>query len=134
MATQRIIITEVHNFGGFFGGDTVTFDATPWPNGDAATWTIDEKAFQNIDDRFLIAADLILEVALAGDRVDRAWVRAARKWDVIKPVIKSPAEAVGTPQIRAYHCVACGLWVLGEPAEQDGTLRCAFCEQPLQTP
>ncbi len=133
MATQRILITEIHNFGGFFGGDTVTLDAVPWRGGEAATWTIDEKALQNIGDRYLIAADMLLDVELAGDRVDKAWVRAARAWDTLKPAISFPSEKITTPQVRAYHCAMCDLWVLEEPLDVDGTLHCALCEQPLTT-
>jgi hypothetical protein len=133
MATQRIFISEVHNFGGFFGGDTVTLDAVPWGGGEAATWTIDEKALQNIGDRYLIAADMLLDVELAGDRVDKAWVRAARAWDMIKPVITSSGEPIPTPQARAYYCTTCDLWVLGAPTDANGMLRCALCEQPLTT-
>jgi hypothetical protein len=133
MTTQRILITEVHNFGGFFGGDTVTFDAVPWRGGDETTWTIDEKAFQNISDRYLIAADIILDVALAGERVDQAWVRAARQWNTLKPTLPTPSPAaLAAPQVRAYRCDTCALWVLGEPIDVDGTLRCVLCEQPLQ--
>lgn len=133
MTTQRILITEVHNFGGFFGGDTVTLDAVPWRGGVAATWTIDEKALQNISDRYLIAADMLLDVQLAGDRVDQAWVRATRTWDTLKPVIISPRASTPTPQVRAYHCALCDMWVLGELIDVAGTLRCALCEQPLIT-
>jgi len=134
--TQRILITEVHNYGGFFGGDTVTFDAVPWRGGDETTWTIDEKAFQNIADRYLITADMLLEVALAGERVDQAWVGAARAWGAIKPILTAAPETelLPAPQVRAYRCATCDLWVLGEPIDVDGTLRCALCEQPLHTP
>ena len=134
MTTQHILITEVQNFGGFFGGDTVTLDAVPWRGGDESTWTIDEKAFQNINDRYLIAAGMILEVALAGDRVDQAWVRAARQWDTLKPTMSAPPSSttLAAPHVRAYQCATCDLWVLGEPVDADGTLRCLLCEQPLQ--
>ena len=133
MTTQRILITEVQNFGGFFGGDTVTLDAVPWCGGDESTWTIDEKALQNIDDRYLIAAGMILDVALAGDRVDQAWVQAARQWDTLKPTLSTPSRAaLAAPHARAYRCSTCELWVLGEPIDADGTLRCLLCEQPLQ--
>jgi hypothetical protein len=129
-----MLITEVQNFGGFFGGDTVTLDAVPWRGGDETTWTIDEKAFQNISDRYLIAADMILDVALVGERVDQAWVRAARQWDTLKPTLLAPSSVpLAAPHVRAYRCATCDLWVLGEPIDVDGTLRCALCEQPLPT-
>lgn len=130
---QHIFITEVHNFGGFFGGDTVTFDAHVWPAGETATWTIDEKAFQNIDDRYLVAADMLLDVELAGERVERAWVRAARSWETLKPTLGPPAPKLDAPQIRAYHCTSCSMWVLGEPLNDAGTLRCPICGQLLAT-
>ena len=60
--TRRIWVTEVHNFGGFFGGDTVTLSATPWPDGDEETLTIDERALANVRERHLIGAEMLLEL------------------------------------------------------------------------
>ena len=133
MTKRRILITEVHNFGGFFGGDTVTLSAVPWPDGEETTLTIDEKALQNITDRYWFAPEMVLDLELAGERVDQAWVVAARDWDTIKQVIRSaPAGArLTAPQMRAYRCATCDLWVLARQSGDDH-LQCLLCDQPLR--
>ena len=131
--TQRIVVTEVHNFGGFFGGDTVTISAVPWPSGDETTLTIDEKALQNVSDRYLIAAEMVLQIEFTGERVDRAWLLGARDWDVLKPTLgdTAPADRLNGPQIRAYRCGACDLWLLGQPAGEGTDRLCGLCERSL---
>ncbi|MDQ2999148.1 MAG: hypothetical protein M3R61_19125, partial [Chloroflexota bacterium] len=59
--TTRFLVQEVHNFGGFFGGDTVTLTATPF--GDPGVLasqeqmiTIDQQALANVRDRHTISA------------------------------------------------------------------------------
>ncbi len=71
-------VTEVHNFGGFFGGDTVTLSATPWPEGEETTLTIDEKALANIQARHMVSAEMLLELEFTGERIDRARLVGAR--------------------------------------------------------
>src|SRR3954471_1492803 len=73
----RFLVQEVHNFGGFFGGDTVTLTATPFsgaagPTGEEQTITIDQQALANVRDRHTISAGMLLEVVRTGERVDRA--------------------------------------------------------------
>lgn len=128
---QRIFVTEVQNFGGFFGGDTVTLVAVPWPTGEEMSLTIDEKALQNISDRYLIGPEMLLDLELVGERVDRAWVLGARDWDELKRTLEHlpPAAPSDTPTLRAYRCAACDLWVLGAPAG-DGH-QCVICDQLL---
>src|SRR5918992_1201605 len=67
------LVSEVHNFGGFFGGDTVTLTATPRgvPD-DERTITIDQRALANFRDRHTISAGMLLALAFTADRVDRA--------------------------------------------------------------
>src|SRR3712207_3529737 len=80
MTEQRLMwVTEVHNFGGFFGGDTVTLSAVPWPTGEEATLTIDEKALANITARHTLGAEMLLQLDFAGERIDRAHLVAARE-------------------------------------------------------
>ncbi|NJM05965.1 hypothetical protein HC891_06845 [Candidatus Gracilibacteria bacterium] len=55
------LVTEVHNFGGFFGGDTVTLSGRRWGAADAAeeTLTIDAAALVNVPQRHHVAADMV---------------------------------------------------------------------------
>jgi hypothetical protein len=131
--TQRIFVTEVHNFGGFFGGDTVTLSAVPWPAGEETTLTIDEKAFENVQDRHTIAAEMVIDLDMAGERVDRARVLGGRDWDLLKQTFgdTQPSVLLDAPQIRAYHCSTCDLWLLGQPFSEGERLTCSLCDQPL---
>src|SRR5262245_21872466 len=78
MPPLRLLVSEVHNFGGFFGGDTITLSGAPWPEaGEEQTLTIDEAALENVADRHTIVVGMLLELHLAGTRVDRALLLAA---------------------------------------------------------
>ncbi len=129
--TQTIYVTEVHNFGGFFGGDTVTLSATPWPEGEETTLTIDEKAFDNVADRYAIAPGMLLQLALAGERIERARLVAAREWEVLRNALGDapPVERFTAPRIRAFRCTRCNLWIAGQPSAQN---TCSICAQPLE--
>lgn len=133
MSDPRMIwVTEVHNFGGFFGGDTVTLSATPWPAGEEETLTIDEKALDNITNRHTIAPDMLLQLICSGDRVDSAKLLAAREIDTLHQALNdaSVAPKLDAPQIRAYRCENCNLWVVGQPQSgSPGT--CALCGEVL---
>lgn len=114
----RWLVREVHNFGGFFGGDTVTLTATPYPGeDDETTLVIDEKALANVHDRHLIAPDMLLTLRMAGDRVDRAELLAAREWPVLHEALgdQPPLAPLAGPLVMAYHCATCDLWVNGAP-------------------
>lgn len=125
---RRIKVTEVHNFGGFFGGDTVTLSAVPWPDGDEETLTIDDKALANIPDRYLVAAEMWLDLDMQGDRVDRAFLVATPDLEALRNVlVAAPPADHAQPEIRAYHCATCQLWLLGQPLERDGKQHCAIC-------
>ncbi len=130
---QLIFVTEVHNYGGFFGGDTVTLSAVPWPEGEETTLTIDEKAFENVPDRYIITSEMVIDIELAGTRVDRARLLGARDWDTLKQALGNmcPPEKIDAPQIRAYHCSACNLWLLGQPDMKKDDLICTLCDHPL---
>ncbi|MBA3945136.1 MAG: hypothetical protein H0X37_11305 [Herpetosiphonaceae bacterium] len=132
--TQLWWVREVHNFGGFFGGDTVTLTATPAPGGrcDAVketTLVIDEKALSNVDDRHAIAPEILLGLQLVGERVEQAELVAAREWSVLHTALGDhpPAAPLAGPQIRAYHCSGCGLWVAGTPSAE----ACRVCGTAL---
>jgi hypothetical protein len=130
-STLLYLVQEVHNFGGFFGGDTVTLTAVAYggaPN-DEHTLTIDERALANVRDRHTIAAGMLLAVQLTGERVDRAELLGAATRAELRAAlgqfqIDGPLDG---PQILSYRCDACGLWVAGAPVEG----RCRLCGQSL---
>jgi hypothetical protein len=128
---RRIWVTEVHNFGGFFGGDTVSLSATPWPDGDEETLTIDERALANVRERHLIGAEMLLELEQTGERVDRATLVGARERSTLSMALDVATAPLSAPQIRAFHCAACSLWLAGAPREQAGQQRCSLCDAPL---
>ena len=118
-ADPLYLVREVHNFGGFFGGDTVTLSAVAYGGGsdEEYTLTIDERALANVRDRHTIAAGMLLALKLTGERLDRAELLGAAQ-------INGPLDG---PQILSYRCATCGLWVAGAP--EDG--RCRLCGQSL---
>ena len=124
MAAVQWWVREVHNFGGFFGGDTVTLTASPAlagrPAGDETTLVIDEKAFTNIRDRHTVAPEMLLELQLAGERVEHAELLAAQEWSVLYAALGDhpPTAPLAGPHVRAYHCPDCNLWVAGSPPAQ----------------
>lgn len=129
----RWLVREVHNFGGFFGGDTVTLTATPFGSATSPdaeqTITIDQQALVNVRDRHTICAGMLLELARSGERVDRAELVAAATHAELRAALGAPvlADRLVSPVILSYACPACGLWVAGEPAEG----RCRLCGAAL---
>src|SRR5436309_7562692 len=68
------VVTDVLNFGGFFGGETVTLDAAPMSAPDKVSgFIIPEHVFDNLTQRHLIASGMALELV-----VDNGQVRAPR--------------------------------------------------------
>jgi hypothetical protein len=137
--TRDIWVTEVHNFGGFFGGDTVTLSAVPWPEGEEETLTIDERALSNIADRHAVAPQMLLRLSLSGARVDRAELLAAREYAALLHAVGSAAletndasqHADIAPRVRAYRCARCDLWIDGQPPRDVVTAVCGLCGAPL---
>src|SRR5215210_7016816 len=126
----RFLVQEVHNFGGFFGGDTVTLSATPFDSAavstdEEQTITIDQQALANVHDRHTISAGMLLELARTGERVDRAELLGAATYAQLRAALGPPAATgpLAEPLILSYACQACDLWVAGAP-EQD---RCRVC-------
>ena len=137
--TTRFLVQEVHNFGGFFGGDTVTLTATPCdsaavPAGDQQTITIDQQALANVRDRHTISAGMLLELSRAGERVDRAELLGAATHAQLRAALGEPAATgpLAEPQILSYACHTCNLWVAGSP-EQGRCLLCGSILQDLAT-
>jgi len=127
---MRYLVREVHNFGGFFGGDTVTMSAT-WPDlpNEETTITIDQQALANVRDRHTIAAGMLLELEMTGDRVDRAELLGAATHAELRAALgpaSLPAQ-IDRPLVLSYHCDRCGLWIAGAP--EAGA--CRLCGNPL---
>ena len=124
------LVQEVHNFGGFFGGDTVTLTATRRDSpDDEETLTIDQGALANVRDRHTISAGMLLALTLAGERVDRAELLGAASHADLRAALgpAAPAVPLRGPQVLSYHCPACQLWVAGPP---DGEA-CRLCGSAL---
>lgn len=135
MSDERLIwVTEVHNFGGFFGGDTVTLTAVPWPSGDEEMLTIDDKALVNIDDRHTVAPEMLLHLNVSGERVDRATLVGASDLATLQHALggKPSAELLDGPRIRAYRCASCQLWIVGTPEMRQDSHICSICDQTLE--
>jgi hypothetical protein len=128
-----MFVTEVHNFGGFFGGDTVTLSAEPWPAGEEITLTIDEKALENLSARHLVAPHMLFQFDFAGERIDRARLLAARVREELNQAIgDAPStDILDQPRIRAYRCESCQLWVLGQPKGELEQPICGICDALL---
>ena len=126
----RFMVQEVHNFGGFFGGDTVTLTATPFDGtavsaGEEQTITIDQQALANVRDRHTISAGMLLELARTGERVDRAELLGAATHAQLRAALGAPAATgpLAEPLILSYACHTCNLWVAGMPEQG----RCRVC-------
>ena len=128
--TSRFLVQEVHNFGGFFGGDTVTLTATPFggaavSTGDEQTITIDQQALTNVRDRHTISTGMLLELWRTGERVDRAELLGAATHAQLRAALGPPAapSPLAEPLILSYMCHSCKLWVAGAPEQA----RCRLC-------
>ena len=131
----RFLVREVHNFGGFFGGDTVTLTAAPFGNASAdeeQTITIDQQALANVPDRHTISAGMVLELTRSGERVDRAELLGAATHAELRAALGAPVvpAPLATPLILSYACRACELWVAGAPIDE----RCRMCGNSLAEP
>jgi len=130
-AVTRWKVLEVHNFGGFFGGDTVTLTAARWQDQDEETFTIDEKALVNLPERHLVAPSMVFDLMMSGDRVDRAELVGADDWAVLDGAFAMPPPSLDGPRIVAYHCESCGLWVVGAPSMAQTVQLCVLCGTEL---
>ena len=113
------LVKEVHNFGGFFGGDTVTFTATPVDSPDAEEeLTVDEQAFSNVADRYTITAGMVLEMTFAGDRVEQATLIGASTHAELRAALGAVELDSPIDGMRVLsHQREDGLWVVGAPQE-----------------
>src|SRR5436190_12875465 len=79
------IVVDVLNFGGFFGGETVTLDAAPLATPDKIVgFIIPEHLFDNLTQRHLIAAGMALGLVVDGGEVRAATVLGAPTREQLK--------------------------------------------------
>jgi len=141
VAYEYFAIDEVLNYGGFFGGTTVTIYAHPTaePNADRK-FIISEHNFENLKDgdRFKVLEGLVLGLVLEGDEVRAARVVGAPTRAALRaataPAQPAPGQE-GAVRGLAYHCAHCNLWIAGEPPRDgdSGPYHCAICGNPLQS-
>jgi hypothetical protein len=134
MAKYRI--TQVLNYGGFFGGDTISAVIVPYDGGDEQDVTIDQHAFDNLKDRYKVMDGFILDLELDEGKVTHARILAAPERQQLKEAIdpRAPTEQARRYRVFAYRCSAEGIWVRGEPEELgDGRYRCVLCGQEFES-
>ena len=126
---ERFEVAEVHNYGGFFGGDTITFDAAPVADQEAVrTLVIDAPALVNVPDRHNILAGMVLELAMDGERVDRATLLAAQSIEELRDALGLPsfAELLDEPVVLSGRCPTCERWVIRELLKNSQA--CGLCD------
>lgn len=135
---EVFVIDEVLNYGGFFGGTTVTLYAHPpdAPREDRK-FVIVDHVFENLKDgdRFKIQEGQVLGLVLDGEEVRTARVLGAPTRAVLRDVaVPFPVADPGAgPRSLAYHCPTCARWYLGTPPRPDATgpYLCAVCGHEL---
>lgn len=129
------VVLDVLNFGGFFGGETVTLDASPMAQPDKVqSFIIPEHLFDNLTQRHLIAPGMALGLVVDGGEVRAARVLGAPDREQLKQIVKPPAPVEGGPGPRAlmYRCTGCDLWITGMPNQkEDGAYYCRLCGTKL---
>ena len=130
----RWTVREVHNFGGFFGGDTVTLTAAQWGTNEEETFTIDAQALANVRERHAVAPSMLFRFDMVAARVDRSELLAAAEWPLLDQAL-DPAPPLGhldRLRIRAYCCDHCQLWVVGEPIAAEAGHVCKLCGERIE--
>jgi hypothetical protein len=121
-------ITELHNFGGFFGGDTVTLSGAAWrtPDAEEQTLTIDQAALTNVADRHTLTVGMVLNFTFAGERVELATLLGAPNPDHLRTALGAPRlpAILDAPLLLSYACAECDLWVAVETAT---AAHCPLC-------
>lgn len=125
-------VKEILNYGGFFGGDTISAIFEPYGGGAEQDFTLDQHTFDNLKDRYKVLDGFLLDLETdeSGSKVTRARVVAAPERDQLKDAIDpdAPSEQARRYRVFAYRCSAEGLWVRGEPEELgEGRYRCVLC-------
>jgi hypothetical protein len=128
------IVADVLNFGGFFGGETVTLDAAPRSSPDRiSSFIIPEHVFENLTVRHLIEPGMALGLVVDNGEVRSARVLGAATREKLREVVKAPAGEQGGPGPRAlsYRCASCDLWISGTPERRDDAYYCVLCGTKL---
>jgi hypothetical protein len=128
-------VVDVLNYGGFFGGETVTLDAYPFSAPDRITgFIIPEHLFDNLTQRHLIQAGVALGLVVDGGEVRSARVLGAPTREQLKELVKPPSHEGSTtaPRGLSYKCANCDLWISGTPdRREDGHYYCLLCSTKL---
>lgn len=133
--TQRYLVKEVINYGGFFAGDTVSLVAVPYgESGPTYDFTIDEGVFENLADRHKVVAGMVLGLTVEDDdKVTGAHILAAESRDALRAAVDEDTPAEKAYRVFAYRCPRCDFWVRGEPEEVgDGVYECRVCEETFE--
>ncbi len=128
------LVREVINYGGFFGGDTISLTASPLDAPDEQSdFTIAEHDIENLQDKYQIVEGVVLGLAVDGGEVRRARVLAAPTRDALYGAARVEAAGTGPTRVRASRCPACQLWIEGMPDGVEGgnTPTCRLCGGPL---
>ncbi|MEO8286357.1 MAG: TFIIB-type zinc finger domain-containing protein [Chloroflexota bacterium] len=129
------VVVDVLNYGGFFGGETVTLDAAPMSAPDKIVgFIIPEHLFDNLTQRHLLAAGMALGLQVDGGEVRAATVLGAPTREQLKEIVKqhAPSEAGPGPRALSYRCSHCNLWLSGTPDHKDdGFYYCRVCGTKL---
>lgn len=132
---MRVLIAEVHNFGGFFGGDTVALSGKAWdaPAAPLQAFTIDESALTNMRERHTMTAGMLFELQLRGERVEAATLLAAPTYAALQRALvpQLPSGPCHSLTIMSHYCPTCDLWIVGEPRGRVAPLRCRLADHPL---
>ena len=128
------IVVDVLNFGGFFGGETVTLDASLRSEpAKLSSFIIPEHVFDNLTQRHLISSGMALGLVVENGEVRAARVLGAPTREQLKEIIKqpTPSEAGPAPRGLSYKCATCNLWIAGMPEMREGSYYCRLCETKL---
>lgn len=128
------IVVDVLNFGGFFGGETVTLDASLRSEpSKLSSFIIPEHVFDNLTQRHLISSGMALGLVVDNGEVRAARVLGAPTREQLKEIVKTPAPSDSGPSPRAlsYKCAACNLWITGMPEMREGQYFCRLCGTKL---
>lgn len=132
----RYRVKQILNYGGFFGGDTVSAIFEPYEGGAECDFTIDEHAFDNLKDRYKVLDGFVLEIEQDGGNVQLARILAAPTRQQLKEAIDpdTPSEQAHRYRVFAYKCSAEDIWVRGEPEQlSDSRYRCVLCGEEFSS-
>ena len=129
------IVEEVNNYGGFFGGETVTFSAVARADPNRRQeFTVDDFAFENLRERHKIVPGIALALLIKDDKVEKARVIGAREREDLRAALTESEHVPAAIRVFAYWCPHDRLWVAGQPLEPQpptGQYVCRLCGNTL---